>query len=479
LAIPAPYVIGTVNVARTKVEDHYRSLGFNEVEVEVRPDIAADDTVAVTFTVVEGAQQVLQEVELTGLEVTSGHVLTEALRFELGKPVNLDEWALARKRLYDTNVFRLVDIQPVPDGAPVNGVQQVKARVTVEEYPEWSFRYGFQLEGERHLEIDEFTTARNAGVVAELKNPNMFGRALSSGMSGSYERDRQDATVFLATSRLFGWRGARSTLYGYYNRDNLRDDAGEEVLAVTSTQGVSADQRWRIPGGLQLVYGYRFERNHTFDPEPGNDPFPLDFVANIAKLSSAIIFDRRDDPLAARKGTFSSISFDNSALWLGSDVENRKLLTQQFLFVPLGRLVLASRAVVGVAFGRDELLPSDRFRGGGATSVRGYAEDSLGPRRRADGFPLGGDRLMILNQEARFPIYRIANPVALNGVAFIDAGNVFGRDEGWGALKVGYGFGLRLDTPFGILRGDVGFPQDDVAATPKKARYYFGFGHVF
>ena len=124
-------------------------------------------------------------------------MLTQALRFELGKPVDLDEWTLARKRLYDTNVFRLVDIQPVPIGDPVNGVQQVKAVVTVEEFPQWSVRYGFQLEGERSAELDEFTSTRNAGVVGEIRNPNLFGRALTGGVFGMYQRNSQDASVFV------------------------------------------------------------------------------------------------------------------------------------------------------------------------------------------------------------------------------------------------------------------------------------------
>jgi outer membrane translocation and assembly module TamA len=188
-------------------------------------------------------------------------VLTEALRFELGRPVNLDDWALARKRLYDTNVFRLVDIQPVPMGEPVGGVQPVTARVTVEEFPTWTFRYGLQLETEREAVADEFTSTRNAGVVAELKNPNLFGRALTLGAFGMYQYDRRDASLFLATSRLFGWR-ARSTLYGYFSRDRLRDDAGTEILAITDREGISADQRWRMRG-MQIVYGYRFERGHT------------------------------------------------------------------------------------------------------------------------------------------------------------------------------------------------------------------------
>ena len=78
-------------------------------------------------------------------------------------------------------------------------------------------------------------------------------------------------------------------------------------------------------------------------------------VANIAKLSEAVVWDRRDDPINSRKGTFSSISFDQSASFLGSDHQNRKLLMQQFLFVPLGKLVLASRAQIGFAYGRDPL----------------------------------------------------------------------------------------------------------------------------
>jgi outer membrane protein insertion porin family len=476
LAVPAPYVAADVNSARIRIENEYRRQGFNDAEVEVVPGVADDDEVSLTVQVNEGTQQVLQAVELTGLEVTNGKVLTESLRFELGRPVNLDEWAVARKRIYDTNVFRLVDIQPQPVGDPVNGVQQVKAVVTVEEYPEWAFRYGFQIEGERRLELEEFTSTRNLGVVGDLRNPNLFGRALTLGLFGMYQYDSRDATVFLATSRLFGWR-ARSALYGYVRRDRIRDDLGEEIVAITDVQGISADQRWRR-GGMQILYGYRFERNRTFDPNAGsNDPFPLDFVANLAKLTAAAVFDLRDDPINAKKGTFSSISLDQSGAWLGSDVNNRKLLMQQTAFFPVGQLVFASRVQAGFAFGRDELLPTDRFRAGGATTVRGYGEDSLGERSELGGVPLGGAKMIVLNQEARFPVYRWAH-----AVAFVDAGEIFSRDEAfeWSELKVGYGLGVRFDTPAGLLRVDVGFPRTAITESRgTKPRWYFGFGHVF
>ncbi len=473
LTPPAPFVAAEVNEARVRIEEHYRRQGFNNAEVEAAPAIAPDDTVTLTFKVAEGPQQVLRAVELTGNEVTSGKVLTQNLRFTIGQPVDLDEMTLARKRLYDTNVFRLVDIQTVPVGEAVDDVQPVKAVVKVEEYPAWSFRYGFQVEGERRTELNEFTSTRNLGVVSELRTPNLFGRALTGGVYGMYQRDRQDASVFIATSRLFGW-GARSTLYSFFSRDRLRDDAGE-ISSITDQQGVSADQRWR-PKGFQIVYGYRYERNHTFIPDSLDDPVPFDIVANLAKVSSAVLFDRRDDPINARKGTFTSVSFDWASRTLGSDVSNRKLLAQQFVFVPLSRLVLASRVLAGYAFGQDPLQFADRFRAGGATSVRGYGEDGLGPLD-SNGLPGGGDRLLILNQVARFPIYGW-----VNGVVFADAGNIFAKGEtlSWSELKVGVGFGLRFDTPVGLIRGDVGFPQSSLTTgQTTKTRWYFGFGHIF
>ena len=480
LPSPAPYVADDVDRARTRVEQQYRRDGYNAADVEVLSEVAADDTVHLTFAISEGARQVLQDVEVTGLERTRDSVLAGALRFELGTPVNLDEWALARKRLYDTNVFRLVDIQPVPVAEVVDGVQPVKARVAVQEFPPWAFRYGLQLAGDRQLELDEFTSTQNAGVVAELKNPNLFGRALTFSAFGMYQFDRQDATVLLATSRLFGWR-ARSSIYGFYSRDLFRDDAGQEVLAINDVQGFSADQRWRARG-VQIVYGYRFERSRTFDPAPGYDPLPLDFVSNLATLSTAALWDRRNDPLSTVKGTFSSASIDHAASWLGSDVRNRKLLLQQYAFVPLGRVVLASRAQWGKKFGPDPLFLDGRFQAGGATTVRGYREDSLGPRD-VEGLPLGGEALLVLNQEVRFPIYRW-----VNGVSFIDAGNILGLNESfsWKDVKVGYGAGLRFATPVGTLRVDFGIPASAVpSATTRDAnslrdgRWYFGIGQIF
>src|SRR5260370_10063046 len=46
----------------------------------------------------------------------------------------------------------------------------------------------------------------------------------------------------------------------------------------------------------------------------------------------------------------------------------------------------------------------ERFFAGGRTSLRGFALNQAGPRDSVTGFPVGGQALLVLNQELRFPM---------------------------------------------------------------------------
>ena len=140
-------------------------------------------------------------------------------------------------------------------------------------------------------------------------------------------------------------------------------------------------------------------------------------------------------------------------------------------------MVFASAARYGGAAPLDEqdLVLSERYYAGGARTVRGVDEDTLGPRF-AFGEPAGGESLLVLNQEVRFPIHRW-----LRGVAFVDAGNVFAEASGaaLGDLATSYGAGLRLATPFALFRVDYGRRFSPSPGESRGGRWTFGIGHAF
>jgi outer membrane protein assembly factor BamA len=480
----APYTLAALDGARERIDRRYRTLGHNAVEVSATGAPVDDNQqqVDVKLAIVEGPEQVLQNVETVGATRTREGIVSRALRLPVGRPVDLEEWALARKRLFDTNVFRSVDIQAVPLGEPVNGVQQVQALVTVEEYPPWRFRYGFQADRNRDDSSPEALESAppeiTYGGIAEIRNQNLFGRAVTGGVAARVELDFQRVNTFVQTASFFGLP-FRSGLFVYASRERVRED--NAPLFIQEIGGVSFEQRWRRRRGFEITGSYRFERSHFYDPEPPpGESFPFDQVLNDGRLTGAFLWDRRDDPVNASRGTFSSVSLERAAPWLASDTSYTRYLVQQTGYLKTGPVVLAGRVMAGRAWGSD-IPPDQRFLAGGGTTVRGYGENVLGPRNDILG-SIGGTELLILNQEARFPLYRW-----FRGVGFLDVGNTFDRTYpfSWSEIKIGYGAGLRLDSPIGLLRLDFGIPGSTIPNSGRQpntfssGRWYFGIGHVF
>ena len=180
--------------------------------------------------------------------------------------------------------------------------------------------------------------------------------------------------------------------------------------------------------------------------------------------------DTRDDVFNATNGWFHSSTFEYAPELLGSDLRFAKYSAQQYYHKAFGPgLVVVSAARLGLAggIGGDLLITSERFFAGGGGTVRGYGQDSLGPFG-------GGNSLLVLNQEVRFPLVSVPR-----GAGFLDAGNAFRttKDLSITGLKIGAGLGVRANIPFGLLRLDVGFPVSET--DDPGPRFYFAIGQVF
>lgn len=475
-----PFVTAGIDAARQRVERLYAREGFNNVQIEVDSQADPDTaSVSLSFAVLEGLQQVLKEVSTQGATRTDDDIIRRALRLRIGDPVDLASWSQARKRLYDTNVFRQVDIEPVlitpTTEESAAGIQPVRALVTVVEYPVWRLRYGGQFNDEIAL-ADGDSRLQSLGILADLQNQNVFGRAITAGIAGRYERNRQAGSLFTSNSSFFGLP-VRSSAFLFTSRQR---SPGEVLTTIDERVGITAEQRWRPLRTAEVLWSYRLERSHVtvmeFSPE---EQLP---TVRVARVNAAMYFDRRDDPSDPMGGWFASANWEQALMALGSDYSNGKVLTQAAVYRGLGRLTLAGRVQLGSGYGDEALIVSERFLLGGATTVRGYAENSLGPRDPAlPDFTFGGDALLNLNGEVRFPVRGW-----VQGVAFVDAGNVFERrtDVSLRDLAAGYGLGLRLASPFAMLRIDFGLPartiqSDRPAHQWKSGRWYFGVGHIF
>jgi outer membrane protein insertion porin family len=130
---------------------------------------------------------------------------------------------------------------------------------------------------------------------------------------------------------------------------------------------------------------------------------------------------------------------------------------------------------MGVVPGADPLLLiENRFRAGGPTTVRGFAQNGLGPITIGDD-SLGGQAVAVLNQELRFPIWK-----RVHGGVFWDAGNVWllAREFRLGDLRQSVGGGLRVMFPFGPIRLEYAWVLKPRPGETK-SRFVFGLGHAF
>ena len=455
-----------VDEARQRIEALYRAKGYNNVAVTPVVAFSADHDASVTVTVVPGSEQRLQDVVVDGAQRTKPSAIVNALRLEPGEPVDLAHWALARKRLYDTNIFRQVDVrpEPLPDPRP-DGAEAVRARVTVTEWPIWRLRYGVQFNDTNQASQGSDTSvdrSRGLGVVADLQNRNVFGRAFTFGFYGRAERRVQSGSAYLTFPTLFGRAVQTNVFASGSHTERFPDENGDPTVRQVRTS-MSLEQRVRRGRAMEIVYGYRVIRDEQSAVDP-DDPF---FLAPITgRFTGSALFDRRNDPFDPTRGWFTSFTVERVSEFVSNE-DSVKLLGTFYRYQPLGPVLLASAIRIGGSL-LGTLRFVDPFFVGGADTVRGYGEDSLGPKNILGA--QGGDSLLVLNQEIRGPLYK-----KLRAVAFIDAGNVFpGHRPSFSGLEVGYGVGIRLHTPFSILRVDVGMP-----ANSGTKRWYFGIGQIF
>jgi outer membrane protein insertion porin family len=470
-----PYDPLVIDAARGRLAALHRREGFGTATVTATPAVRDESgSVEIAFDIIEGARDVLADVVVVGNRAVDPAEVTRTAALEPGEPLRSEDVLEARTRLFASGLFRRVDIsvEPVEAGSDVEGVVAKRLRVTVEEWPALRLRYGLLVSERWRGEVGE-ERLLTPGFSADLTRRTLFGRAVTTGLVVGLRRLDQRGRAFVSMPTLLALPIQTSFIA------ERSHEEFEGATFVTNRTAFGWEQRARVGRRVNLSLSFNFERNHTFDTAPP-DPFvpALDVTVNLARLNLAGAWDSRDDPLDTTSGLLASSSLEYSPEALGSDIRFARQVTQAYYFRPWRGVVFASAARLGLVAALDdqELIPSERFYSGGPRSVRGVAESGLGPRDFF-GDAAGGEVMLVLNQEARVPLYRW-----LRGVAFVDAGNIFAerRDLSLGSLVGALGVGLRLTTPFALLRVDFAKTVWGGSGLPTSTgRWIFGIGQAF
>ncbi|NDC36916.1 MAG: outer membrane protein assembly factor [Proteobacteria bacterium] len=233
---------------------------------------------------------------------------------------------------------------------------------------------------------------------------------------------------------------------------------------------------------LTLSLGHTIFQENLNDVDPGAILSGYDSGSlQLSILGATAVLDRRDNPLNPSAGYYTSLDYRIASEALASDANFHSVMASGSFVEPLSivspslRFALNARAGSSWAFGGSPAIPiSQRYFLGGRTTVRGYKENSLGPRGEDDSV-IGGDLMLLGNTELR---YSLSDAVVTH--IFLDSGSVFLRDQGisLGDLRYSTGAGVRYLSPIGPIGVEVGCPIDRRSGE-SAYRIHFTIGNNF
>jgi outer membrane protein insertion porin family len=467
----------------------YMTQGFDRVQVtvaqkpEADPGKADPGKVDVTFSIDEGPQTFVRNVLLSGLHYTHPSTVNRALAIHAGDPLNPTALTDTQRHLYDLGLFSQVNaaIQN-PSGEQTEKTVLLQAT----EARRWTLTYGFGFEAQtgqpqKNCQGEKTTglqcspngkTGVSPRVLGDVTRNNLFGRAESASVQGTYGLLEQSVDLLFQIPQFEGNRNIGLTFSGGYanSQDVTTYVASRLEGSIRFTQNFQSTQS-RLSRANTFVYEYDFRRVKVAASSLQVCPCDLTVLSTASRVagpSFTWIRDTRDSPLDAHRGTYTSFQDFMSFAPLGADAEFNRIDVSNASYYSFDkdRFVLARNTRYGQvrAFGAaaNEFIPlPERLYAGGALSLRAFGQNAAGPRDPETGYPVGGAGTVINQTELRLPSPSLPwVGDSLSFVLFHDMGNVFANaGDAWAsALRIHQPDRDACKTPY--VPGENGNPSD-------------------
>jgi outer membrane protein assembly factor BamA len=392
------------------------------------------------YEVEEGTQVHVKQVLLSGYVHTRPNVIERQVMIKPNEPLREGDVVASQQRLYNLGIFNRVTVGPL-NAAGTDPDKDVV--VLVEEAKRYTIAYGGGFEVQR---------------LASTTNPT--GGQVQASPRGIFEIARQNLTGRADTLTL---KLRASTIQGRallgYTAPNTFGDPKLSFQATAygeKSQDVNTFSQTRYEGNLQLahkftsrsslLYRYVFRKVTVSNLQIPPQEVPLFNQPTLVSQFGVTWFrDTRDNPADAKRGSFNTVDISIAGTAIGSSANFVRLYFQNSGYTPLVKGWTYARSLrigilepygntVSLSFPAptQQPLPTviplpERLFAGGGTSLRGFALNQAGPRDSITGFPVGGQALMIFNQEIHFPMKLPYVGRSLGGALFYDGGNTYSQ----------------------------------------------------
>jgi outer membrane protein insertion porin family len=475
-----PYSAANIAADRDTVLGYYYNDGYPDAQFESSQEAAsAPNRMNVHFKVIPGERQYVRGTLVRGLETTKPTLVASRIAMAPGDPISQSRIAQSQQKLYDLGIFSKVQTAlQNPDGSE----ERKYVLFHLDEARKYSFNFGFGAQlgriggGATTFDSPAGTTGFSPRVSMGISRLNFLGRGHTVSLQGLVSTVRQRALLNYVAPQFEGHESLALSFSALFD-----DSKDVRTFAARRWEG-TVQLAQKVSRANTFQYRYTFRRV-TLDPNslqitPGAIPL-LSQPVRVGLIGGSFVQDRRDDPVNSHRGILNSVDLAYAWKGFGSETTFTRLFLRNATYYPIGRdIVIARTLQFGYIqrWGGLSAIPlSERFFSGGASTQRAFPDNQAGPRDTLTGFPIGGSALLFHSTELRFPL--IGDNVG--GVLFHDMGNVYSgvtsvsfryhqrNLQDFDYMVHSIGFGIRIRTPVGPIRGDFSF-------SPNAPRF-FGF----
>ena len=511
-----PYSQTLVAKDRSLIVAQYLTLGYLNAGFKstAKPVPGHPHQLDVVYQITEGPRVETATIITDGRQHTKQSLIDKTVRLQTREPLSENSMLSAESRLYDMNIFDWAEIDPK---RAITDQSSEDVVVKVHEAKRNSIVYGFGFQVlNRGGAIPSGTVAVPGIPPVGLPANFVTSQKTFWGPDGTFEYTRRNMRGLAETlnfSTFVGRLDQRGSLSytqpsflgsQWHSSSLISAEHDSENPIFTDRIGTLSFQLQR-PLRSKLLHGkkttnlflrYNFQYTHITNLLIPELVPPNQLNVHLSTLAASWVHDTRDDVLDAHKGIYLNYEIDVSPYWMGSNFSFAQFVSQSAYYKNIGKgIIWANSLRIGLEqpFAGSEVPISSAFFAGGGSTLRGFPLNGAGPQRpilvcgnpsdpstcSKITVPSGGNELLIINSELRYPLNFIKQGLGI--VTFYDGGNVFplvGFHDFTELYSNNVGIGFRYATPVGPVRIDIGRNLNPVPGI-KATQYFITLGQAF